>query len=76
MLIERELPITAVLLFGATVPLFGRTVYALGAVVFILNDSRFFDGLINFSSVEIGSVNMPESRHHSHNPATKDNHHT
>jgi len=56
-----HLPITLVLLFGATVPLFGRTVYALGAVVLILNDSRFFDGLISFRSTETGSLNKPEA---------------
>jgi len=56
-----HLPITLVLLFGATVPLFGRTVYALGAVVLILNDNRFFEGLISFSSTETGSVNKPEA---------------
>ena len=60
-LIQCDLPITVVLSFGAKVPLFGRTVYALGAVVLILNDSRFFDGLISFRSTETGSLNKPEA---------------
>jgi len=73
-LIQRYLPITAVLSFGGTIPLFGRTVYALGAVVLILNDSRFFDGLISFSSTETGSENKPETDMAQSYLATKSNH--